>query len=84
MKNLFLTLLLFAGTLCFAQTNVNSLSQLRAAVQNNNQTIILAPGNYNFEDLPSDARDITFSGNDNTVILSGVFIDVPVGSVDRQ
>ena len=84
MKKLFTIFLLLTLTNLFAQTNVNSLSELRAAVLNSNQTITMARGSYNFEDLPSDSRDITISGNNNRIILTGVFIDVPVGSVGRQ
>ncbi len=64
-----------------AQTNVSSLSELRSAVQNSNQQIIMKPGNYNLEDLPSNSRNINVSGDNNTVILTGVYINVPVGSV---
>ena len=84
MKNIILVFFLFTLTYSFAQTNVNSLAQLRAAVQNNDQEIIMQRGSYNFEDLASDSRDITVSGDNNTITLTGVFIDVPVGSVGSQ
>lgn len=67
-----------------AQTIVNSLSELRAAVQQSNQTIVMTPGNYNLEDLSSSVRNIECSGSNNIVDLRGVYIKVPVGSVSDR
>ncbi|GAA3510893.1 hypothetical protein GCM10022393_25680 [Aquimarina addita] len=64
-----------------AQTTVSSLAELRAAVQNSNQEIVMQSGDYNLEDLASSSRNILFTGNNNTINLTGVYIDVPVGSV---
>lgn len=65
-----------------SQTNVNSLLALRSAVLNSNQEIIMQAGSYNLEELPSDSRNIICTGSNNTINLSGVYINVPIGSVD--
>ncbi|PNW28440.1 carbohydrate-binding protein [Formosa algae] len=65
----------------YAQKVVNSLLDLRTAVVLSNQNIVLSPGDYNFEDLPSKYRNISFTGSNNTIDLTGVYINVPVGSV---
>lgn len=67
-----------------AQTNVNSLAALREAVQNSNQEIVMQSGNYDLEDLSSSTRNIIFSGSNNTIDLTGVYIQVPVGSVNES
>ncbi|MEP1489460.1 MAG: carbohydrate-binding protein [Algibacter sp.] len=64
-----------------AQTVVNSLAELITAVKQDNQVIVLAAGNYDFDDLASDNRDIDVSGSNNNVNLTGAYISVPVGSV---
>ena len=63
-----------------AAVNVSTLSQLREAVQDSNQTIIMKPGRYTLTDLPSRSRSIPCSGSNNTIDLSGVHVDAPVGS----
>lgn len=63
-----------------AQTVVNTLAELRAAVQNSNQNITMTAGNYNIEVLTASERDIRCSGSNNTIDLTGVYIDFPVGS----
>jgi hypothetical protein len=63
-----------------AQTVVNSLAELRAAVVLSNQTIEMKPGNYNIEVLPGDSRYFPCSGSNNTINMTGVYIDFPVGS----
>ena len=76
--------IVFLLTLCpsiGAQINVNSLAAFRTAVKNSNQEIVLAAGDYNLEDLPSGFRVITFSGSNNTIDLTGVYIQVPVGCI---
>lgn len=67
-----------------AQVTVTSLVELRDAIQNSNQEITMTPGDYNFEDLDADKnnRDLIFSGSNNTITLTGVYVEVPVGSVD--
>ena len=64
------------------QITVNSLAGLKAeGMMSNNQEIILEPGNYNLEDLEEGSRLIEISGSGNTINLTGVYIQVPVGSV---
>ncbi|QEG40910.1 right-handed parallel beta-helix repeat-containing protein [Roseimaritima ulvae] len=63
--------------------NVSNLQELREAVRDDEQTIIMAPGRYSLDDLPEDARDIACSGSGNTIDLSGVHVTVPVGSTRR-
>ncbi|MDB4334923.1 carbohydrate-binding protein [bacterium] len=62
-----------------AQT-VSSLADLRTAIQQSNQSIVMTPGNYNMEDLNSNQRSINCSGSNNTIDLTGVYVKVPVGS----
>ncbi|QDO94268.1 carbohydrate-binding protein [Formosa sediminum] len=67
------------------EITVSTLSELQSAVLGDNQHIILDNGGdniYNFEDdLPSVLRKIEVSGSNNTIDLTGVYINVPVGSV---
>jgi hypothetical protein len=63
-----------------AQVHVNTLEQLHYAVQESDQEIIMEAGNYNLEDLNVRIRDITCSGSNNTINLTGVYVSVPVGS----
>ncbi|KAA5825206.1 carbohydrate-binding protein [Algibacter amylolyticus] len=64
-----------------AQTVVSSLDAFKTAIANSNQDITLQAGNYNLEDLASGSRVITFSGSNNTITLTNVHIEVPVGSI---
>ncbi|MDO7171609.1 carbohydrate-binding protein [Mariniflexile sp. AS56] len=64
-----------------AQIVVNTLAAFRTAITNSNQEITLQAGNYNLEDLISSERVITFSGSNNTINLTNVLIQVPVGSI---
>lgn len=66
-----------------AQVNVNSLEGLRTAVQGSDQEIIMQAGNYNLEDLNVRIREITCSGSNNTINLTGVYVAVPVGSISE-
>ena len=68
-----------------AQTNVSvsSLSELREAVQKDNQTIVMKPGRYSMTELPEKSRFFPMSGSNNTIDLSGVYVAVPVGSTDE-
>ncbi|WP_434035568.1 carbohydrate-binding protein [Formosa sp. 4Alg 33] len=67
------------------EITVSTLSELQSAVLDDNQHIILNNGGdnrFNFEDdLPAVLRKIEVSGSNNTIDLSRVYIDVPVGSV---
>ncbi|WP_165730775.1 carbohydrate-binding protein [Polaribacter sp. 20A6] len=81
-KTLSIVFLLTISQNINAQTvKVNSLSGLLTAIQLSNQEIIMESGNYNLEDLPSNSRIIGFSGSNNTIDLTGVHIDVPVGII---
>jgi len=64
--------------------NVNSLAELRDAIVNSNQNIVMKAGNYDFSDLASDQRQLLFSGSNNTIDLQDVYIKVPVGSTERS
>ena len=75
-----IVLLLFTS-LSFSQVTVNSLLELRTALQNSNQNIVMQAGDYNLEDLPSNSRVITCSGSDNIIDLTGVRIRTLVGSI---
>ena len=59
---------------------MSSLSELRAAVQESNQHIILKPGKYNITDLPLESRGFPCSGSNNIIELIGVYINFPVGT----
>ena len=64
-----------------AQTVVNSLEDFQAAMQNNNQEIILEAGNYYLEDLPSDSRVINCTGSGNIIDMTGARINTLIGSI---
>ncbi|MDW5290304.1 carbohydrate-binding protein [Formosa sp. PL04] len=65
----------------YAQKEVSTLFDLRQAIVLSNQNIVMTPGDYNFEDLASKYRNMGFTGSNNTIDLTGVYIQVPVGSV---
>jgi len=67
-----------------SQTVVSSLSELQAAVQNSNQEIQLEPGSYNIEVLPSNSRYFHCSGSNNTIDLTGAYIEFPVDATSDQ
>jgi len=67
-----------------AKVNVSTLPELREAVQKSNQTIIMKPGRYTLTDLPSRSRSLPCSGSNNTIELSGVYVNVPVGTTSRS
>ena len=80
---------LLAGLSCLTVTaqatvNVSTLAELREAVQRSNQTIFMKPGSYTLADLPGRSRSLPCSGSDNTIDLSGVYVDAPVGSTSRR
>ena len=63
----------------FSQTVVNSLVELRSAVQNSDQSIVLEPGTYNITDIQdNDDRYILVSGDNNTIDITGCTIFFPV------
>ncbi len=68
-----------------AQTtvNVSTLLELREAVQKSDRTIKMKPGRYVLTDLPEGLRSIPCSGSNNTIDLSGVYVNVPVGTTRR-
>ena len=63
---------------------VSNLEDLRDEIQRSNRTIVMQAGNYNLADLPSNSRNLLFSGSNNTIDLVGVYIEVPVGSTDDR
>lgn len=67
-----------------ASVNVTTLPQLREAVQKSDQVIVMKPGRYTLTDLPSRSRSIPCSGSNNTIDLSGVYVNAPVGSTSRS
>ena len=80
-------MLLLTGLSCLplyaqAMVNVSTLSELRAVVQKDGQSIVMKPGNYRVTDLPSGSRNFPCSGSNNTIDLSGVYINFPVGTSD--
>jgi parallel beta-helix repeat protein len=60
--------------------NVSTLSELREAVRNSNQAIVMKPGRYSINDLSSRSRSISCSGSNNTIDMSDVYVDAPVGA----
>lgn len=62
--------------------NVSSLTELRLAVQESDQHIIMAPGKYTITELPDQSRFFPCSGNNNTIELTGVYIKFPVGEAN--
>lgn len=75
-----MTIVLVSFCTVSAQTHVNTLAELRTAVQQSNQTIVLEPGNYNINVLPANSRYFPCSGSNNIIHLTGVYINFPVGS----
>ena len=63
---------------------VSSLAELNEAISKSGNTIRMKPGRYDLEQLPRKGRKLEFSGSDNTVDLSGVYVNVTVGLVDRS
>jgi len=70
----------------YAQTtvNVSTLLALREAVQKSDQTVVMIPGRYMLTDLPDGSRSFPCSGSNNTIDLSGVYVNVPVGTTRRS
>lgn len=65
-----------------AAVNVSTLTELREAVQKSDQQIVMKPGNYIVTDLPKGSRNFPCSGSNNTIDLSGVYINFPVVTSD--
>lgn len=63
---------------------VDSLVALRDAIEEDGQTIVMRAGNYDLSSLPGGSRNLNFSGSNNVVDLVGVYVEVPVGSTDRE
>jgi hypothetical protein len=84
---LFIGLLVLLGLTSstgFAQTtvNVSTLAELRLAVQDSNQHIIMIPGSYSITELPDQSRNFPCSGNNNIIEMNGVYIKFPVGEAN--
>lgn len=63
-----------------AEIQVSNLAELQNAVKGSNKIIVLKPGNYIITELPEASRSIVCSGSNNTIKLSGVYINFPVGT----
>ncbi|MDB4512335.1 discoidin domain-containing protein, partial [Arenicella sp.] len=57
---------------------VSSMQELHDAVQRSNQDIVMRPGNYTIADLDEDDQYFRVSGDNNTIDLTGVYIEFPV------
>lgn len=81
---MFLFLLGMSTSLLSAQTtkNVSTLAELRLAVQDSNQIIIMKPGKYDISELPDQSRNFPCSGNNNTIDMRGVYIKFTVGAAN--
>ena len=85
LRRIFLLTGLFCLTVVAqAAVNVSTLSELQEAVQINDQTIVMKPGSYKLTDLPEGSREIVCSGSNNTIDLSGVYVDAPVGTTRKR
>ncbi len=80
-----LLLAVVSGRPLYAQTtvNVSTLRELRDAVQRSNQKVVMKPGRYTLTDLPDRSRSFPCSGSNNTIVLSGVYVNAPVGATRR-
>lgn len=69
-----------------AQTDitVSTLAELQSAVLLSNQNIVLTQGDYNIESLPSGSRFFDCTGSNNTINLTDVYIEFPVGSSEAN
>jgi len=63
-----------------AEIHVSNLAELQSAVKGSHKIIVLTPGHYNITELPEADRSIVCSGANNTITLSGVYINFPVGT----
>jgi len=60
---------------------VRSLTDLNTEAAKSGVKIKLKPGKYDLKDLPRDGRVLAFSGSNNTIDLSGVYVKATVGLV---
>jgi len=58
--------------------NIESLEQLREAVKLSDQDIVMKPGDYSITELPDDETYFLVTGDDNTIDLTCVHLDIPV------
>lgn len=65
-----------------AAVNVSTLAELREAVRKSDQTIVMKPGRYKITELSKRSRNFPCSGSNNTIDLSGVYLDFPVGETN--
>lgn len=80
----FLLAVVFCGTVPAQSTvRVSTLQALREAMQKSNQTIVMKPGSYSLTALSSRSRNLSCSGSNNTIDLSGVSVSAPVGATRR-
>lgn len=79
-----LVLLGFTSSMGISQTpvKVSTLAELRLAVQDSNQHIIMTPGKYTITELPDESRNFPCSGNNNIIEMTGVYIKFPVGDAN--
>ncbi len=86
-SKLLITVLLFVSLMTNQQAlnaqeksalKVSTLAELRAAVEKSDQLITLKPGNYMVTELPAGSRNFQCSGSNNTIVLSGVYINFPI------
>ena len=64
--------------------NVSTLLELCEAVRKSDQTIIMKPGRYTLTELPERSRRISCSGSNNRIELSGVNVNIPVGTTRKS
>ena len=62
---------------------VSSVSGLREAVKQSDQTIVMKPGHYSLAEPLVRSKEIVCSGTNNTIDLADVYVRVPVGSTRR-
>jgi len=69
------TLLLLIGFVFTAHAtqtkiNVSSLAELRAAVQESDQHIVMQPGDYSITELPRELRNFPCTGDNNRIEMA--------------
>jgi hypothetical protein len=62
---------------------VYSLEELKEAIKLSDQYIVMEEGDYIFTDLSDGDRILEFSGSNNIIDLTGVYVEVPVGSTEK-
>ncbi|MDA7867012.1 right-handed parallel beta-helix repeat-containing protein [Verrucomicrobia bacterium] len=66
-----------------SMVTVSTLAALRETVQKSDQKISMKAGRYKITELPDGSRNFPCSGSNNTIGLSGVYINFPVGKSNR-